>query len=91
MLIEINALLYLLQICGEPDRVDKDERTYICSFFKIRQQFREICEEEGDVGKFITFLIAVIKISMENKHLPNSSNNGVKRNGKKWEMGRKVC
>lgn len=58
---------------------------------KKRQQFREICEEGGDVDKLITFLIAVIKISTENKHLPNSSNNGVKRNGKKWEMGRKVC
>lgn len=55
------------------------------------QQFREICEEGGDMDKLTTFLIAVIKISIENKHLPNSSNNGMKRNGRKWEMERKVC
>lgn len=62
---------------------------YLC-FFQKRQQFRKICEG-GDVDKLITFLIAVIKIYVENKHLPNSSSNGMKRNVKKWEMGRKVC
>jgi len=60
-------------------------------YFKRRQHFRELCEEGGERDKLITFLITVIKISIENKHLPNSSNNGMKRNGKKWEMGSKVC
>lgn len=43
------------------------------------------------MDKLITFLTAVIKTSVENKHLPNSNNNGMKRNCEKSEVGRKVC
>lgn len=63
---------------------------YLWFFSKKAAVQKKICEG-GDVDKLITFLIAVIKIYVENKHLPNSSNNGMKRNVKKWEMGRKVC